>query len=266
MEKKEKVLVLKIGGETLNDPKALNRVMERISKYKAQNVVLVHGGGILVNQYAERLGIDQQMIEGRRVTSKETLELCTMVYAGILNKQLVAKLGASGLKALGLSGADLMAVQSKKRSLGLVHYGEVGDVQNVNVKVFSLLLSLGVLPVVCSVTIGEEFELLNTNADSLASEIAIGLSEDFEVSLVYCFEKNGVLLDLKKEDSVLPILSKPEFLKLKVAHKVAGGMLPKLDTGFKALEKGVEKVQILSSTHLESAFLDLNVGTQLILE
>lgn len=263
---KQQVKVLKIGGEILNSLSALNRVIEIVSKHKPQNLVLVHGGGTLLNHYAKKLGIEQRMVDGRRVTTKETLELCTMVYAGLLNKQLVAKFSASGLTSLGLSGADLKSVQSKKREVSPVDYGQVGDVQNVNLEVFSQLLSLGVLPIVCSLTLGEEYELLNTNADSLASEIAIKLSESYEVSLLYCFEKEGVLLNVNEEKSLIPVLSKKEYLNLKESQKVAKGMLPKLETGFKALEKGVARVQILSSTGLESALIDRKVGTQLILE
>ncbi len=254
------LIVLKIGGETLNSQASLEACLEAIAK-SGKRVVLIHGGGRKLESLAHKLGVTQQMVEGRRMTSKETLELCTMVYGGLINKNVVAKLASYGIMALGLSGADLGAIRSKKRLSSPIDFGYVGDVVEVNGPVFSRLIESQVVPVVCSLSMGENYELLNTNADTMAAEIAIELAKTYRVRLGYGFEKQGVLLDVLNENSLISELKEKEFRQLKGSGQISEGMIPKLDTAFRALSQGVEQVSIVHSVNLENFLFSRPTGT-----
>ncbi len=258
----EDLYIIKIGGETLGNPTELSDCLEVLAKID-KKVILVHGGGRKVSDLATQLGIPQQLVEGRRITTKETLELCTMVYAGLINKNLVAKLSSFGQLALGLSGADLQCIQAKKRVHPTIDYGQVGEVRDVDENLFIEWIVKGILPVVSSITLGEEYELLNTNADTLALEIALSLISEYKVHLVYCFGKKGVLQDVSDENSLLEEISHQKFLELKTLGQVSDGMIPKLHTAYRGLYHGVEEARILHSSQLGNYFLGAEPGTHL---
>ncbi|MFL5810675.1 MAG: acetylglutamate kinase [Flavisolibacter sp.] len=239
----DKLFVVKIGGNIVDDEEKLSSFLEdfaRINGYK----ILVHGGGKLATRLAEKMDIPQQLIEGRRITDAETLKIVTMVYAGYINKNIVAGLQANGCNALGLTGADANAILAHKRIHASVDYGFAGDVDLVNVSLFSSLLKQGQSPVVAPITHDKNGQLLNTNADTIAQEIAKALSKDFAVELIYSFEKSGVLLDASDDGSVIPQITIDSYKELKQNKRVFAGMIPKLDNAFAALENGVSKVII----------------------
>ena len=240
---KKKLSVIKIGGSLIEDEKILNEFLCDFTKLEGLKI-LVHGGGKLATQLAGKLGIETKMNEGRRITDAETVKVITMVYGGLVNKTIVAKLQAENCNALGLSGADLNSIQSVKRPVAEIDYGYAGDVEKVNKKMISLLLNNGISPVFCAITHDKKGQLLNTNADTIASEIAIALSEDFETDLYYCFEKQGVLMDINDENSVIEHIDTKNYRQLKEAKIIADGMLPKLHNCFNSLERNVSKVCI----------------------
>ena len=239
----DKLFVVKIGGNIVDDEEKLSSFLEdfaRINGYK----ILVHGGGKLATRLAEKMDVPQQLIEGRRITDAETLKIVTMVYAGYINKNIVAGLQANGCNALGLTGADANAILAHKRIHASVDYGFAGDVDLVNVSLFSSLLKLGLSPIVAPITHDKNGQLLNTNADTIAQEIAKALSKDFAVELIYSFDKSGVLLDASDDGSVIPQITIDSYKELKENKRVFAGMIPKLDNAFAALENGVSKVII----------------------
>lgn len=258
----EDLLIIKIGGETIGNKDALQSCLKAISN-SGQKIILVHGGGKKVTELAKILSIPQNMIEGRRITSAETLDLCTMVYAGLISKNIVAGLSAHKKLAIGISGADLNCIISKKRESSPINYGFVGDVLKVDDGVFENIISKNCIPVVNSISISEDAELLNTNADVMAAEIAKAMSTKYKVHLIYCFEKNGVLKDIADENSVIPVISKSDFTKMKETKQIADGMIPKLHTAFSALYHGVEKARILKSDALTNYFNIEKPGTQI---
>ena len=261
----EDLYIIKIGGETLNSEDSLHKTLSAVAS-SGKKIILVHGGGKKVTELAEKLGIQQKMVDGRRITSAETMNLCTMVYAGLISKNIVAKLSAFGQKAIGISGADLGSIRSKRRVNSGIDYGFVGDVQSVESSVFTNLIENQSVPVVCSVTMGENFELLNTNADTMASAVASEMSKNFNVHLVYCFEKNGVLTDVSDENSLVKEISKNNFEEMKSAGQIADGMIPKLQNAFNALDNGVQEVRIINSRFLEDYFNDGKPGTLIKLQ
>jgi acetylglutamate kinase len=206
--------------------------------------VLVHGGGKEATQMAKKLGVNVQLIEGRRVTDAKNLELITMLYAGKLNKNIVAQLQALGCNSLGLTGADGNSILAKKRASKPIDFGFVGDLTEVNQSFFKMLLDSGISPVCCALSHDGKGQLLNTNADTIAATLASALSDHFDVSLNYCFEKNGVLLDLEDDRSVIQTLDETNYLKLKSEGVLHTGMLPKLENCFTALKAGVKQVRI----------------------
>jgi len=240
---KKKLSVIKIGGSLIEDENILDEFLVDFTKLEGLKI-LVHGGGKLATQLAGKLGIETKMNEGRRITDAETVKVITMVYGGLVNKTIVAKLQADNCNALGLSGADLNSIQSVKRPVEDVDYGFVGDVEKVNSKMISMLLNNGISPVFCAITHDKNGQLLNTNADTIASEIAIALSQDFDTNLYYCFEKKGVLMDINDENSVIEHIDSNSYRKLKDEKIIADGMLPKLHNCFNALERNVSKVCI----------------------
>ena len=259
---KPKVCILKIGGAVIDDEKALSTVLDHFSKIPG-NKILVHGGGRLATELAEKLNLPQQMIEGRRVTDLETLKIATMVYAGFINKNVVAKLIAKQVSALGACGADQNIILAKKRYATPIDYGYVGDVAHVNAEVLANWLGLGIAPVISPITHDGEGQLLNTNADTIAQEIAKALASRFEVTLIYSFEKAGVLLDVENEASLIPEITYSDFQNLKAEKKVFAGMIPKLENAFKAIHAGVKMV-ILGKAEQLPEVLEGKTGTRLI--
>ncbi len=260
----KKLYIIKIGGDTLNSEASLQSCIKACSESE-KNIILVHGGGKKVTELAGKLGIEQQMIEGRRITSPETLDLCTMIYAGLISKNIVAEFFKNDKKAAGISGADFNCIISEKRNHPTINYGQVGDVKKVDSEIFADFVEKGVIPVVCSITLGINGELLNTNADTMASEIAKGMSKNYKVHLLYCFEKNGVLTDISDENSVLKTISEDQFGEMKETKQIADGMIPKLFTAYQVLHHGAEEVRILNSSALISYFENEKPGTEIIL-
>jgi acetylglutamate kinase len=208
--------------------------------------VLVHGGGKEATRLAGKLGIETVMIEGRRVTGKEMLDVTVMTYAGLCNKKIVAQLQGFNTQAIGLTGADGNSILSKKRENSSVDYGFVGDVVGVNADWIKNLLNTGVTPVFCAITHDKKGQLLNTNADTIAQALAVGLSSLFETTLIYCFEKKGVLMNIDDENSVIEELTYVSYQELKEKNVIHSGMLPKLENCFQALQQGVKEIRIAS--------------------
>ena len=213
--------------------------------------VLVHGGGRRATAVAARLGVESRMVDGRRITDKDMLEVVTMVYGGLVNKNIVAGLQAIGVNALGLTGADADAVRSHKRPVKDIDYGYVGDVDRVAADRLSTLIEAGITPVMAPLTHDGQGCLLNTNADTIAAETAKALAAMYDVTLVFCFEKKGVLADPDDDDSVIPVITRADYARLAASGTVAGGMLPKLDNAFAALEAGVSRVNITLATAID---------------
>ena len=235
--------VFKVGGKVLSNNQLLTTFLEE-AKLCKNPMVIVHGGGNKASEVMNSMGIKPQMIEGRRITDHRALEIVTMVYSGLINKNLVASLQSNGVNALGLSGADMNIINSHKRKVQSIDYGFVGDIDEVNGKSLYQLCNQGYVPVICPITHDKKGQLLNTNADTIAAQVSIALSEFAEVSLKYCFELKGVLEDFENKESVIPILSKSDMNAMYEAGKINDGMIPKLKNGFDALEGGVFKVSI----------------------
>lgn len=238
-----KLKLVKIGGNVIENRESLADFLADFAALQGPKI-LVHGGGKEATQLAEKLGIPVQLIDGRRVTDAQNLELITMLYAGKLNKTIVAKLQALGCNSLGLSGADGNSIRAQKRPTDPIDFGYVGDLTQVNDSFFKILLDQGISPVCCALSHDGKGQLLNTNADTIAATLAASLSAHFEVSLHYCFEKNGVLLDLDDEHSVIQTLNKSSYKQLKAEGVLHTGMLPKLENCFAALDAGVAQVLI----------------------
>ena len=243
------IQVIKIGGGILENEVSRQMFLQQFAAVEGPKV-LVHGGGRLATTMAERLGVAQQMIDGRRVTYKETLDIVTMVYGGLVNKQLVASLQNMGINAIGLTGADGGWMKAVKRPVkNGIDYGFVGDVTEVRGDVLRMLLDEGMTPVIAPITFCQEGVLLNTNADTIASETAISLAPD--VQLTFCFEKAGVLRDADDESSLIPSITPESYTQLKADGIVSGGMIPKIDNAFAAIEHGVQSVRITHASNLQ---------------
>lgn len=243
---KEALFVIKIGGNIIDNAEKLENFLQQFSTIKGKKI-LVHGGGKLATQLAKDLGIEQEMVEGRRITDAATLKIVTMVYAGYINKNIVAQLQANGSNAIGFTGADANLIKAHKRLASAskgIDYGFVGDVDEVNTAAIKPLLEQDIAIVVAPITHDGKGQLLNTNADTIAQSIATAMGNQYHVSLLYCFEKSGVLLDANDDASVIPTIDQAYFKKLKEEQLIFAGMIPKLENAFTALEKGVEKVII----------------------
>jgi acetylglutamate kinase len=239
----ERLCIVKVGGKIVEEPQSLKQLLSDFSKIKGYKV-LVHGGGRSATALAAKLGIESKMVNGRRITDEETLKVVTMVYGGLVNKQIVAGLQAIGVNALGLTGADMNYMRSEKRPVKDVDYGFVGDVKEVNADILSDLIGKGVVPVLAPLTHDKDGNLLNTNADTIAGEAAKALSGHFEVTLMYCFEKKGVLTDENDDENVISNLTPELFEKYVAEGVINGGMIPKLENSFEALNAGVRAVVI----------------------
>ena len=247
--KKEKLTLVKVGGKIVEEEETLKdllRDFSRIEGFKA----LVHGGGRSATKLSERLGIESRMVNGRRVTDAATLRVVTMVYGGLVNKSIVAGLQALGVNALGLTGADMNIICSEKRPVAEVDYGFVGDVKAVNADLLAMIIREGIVPVLAPLTHDKQGHILNTNADTIAGETAKALAKHFDVSLVFCFEKKGVLRDETDDESVIPSLSRAEFRRLVEEGVIQGGMIPKLENAFQAVDAEVKEVVITQASEI----------------
>ena len=241
--KKEKLTVIKVGGKIVEEEATLNQLLADFSSIEGYKV-LVHGGGRSATKLAAQLGIESKMVNGRRITDAETLKVVTMVYGGLVNKNIVAGLQARGVNAIGLTGADMNVIRSVKRPVKDVDYGFVGDVEKVNAELLGSLIRQGVVPVMAPLTHDGQGCMLNTNADTIAGETAKALAELFDVTLVFCFEKKGVLRDENDDDSVIPVITTGLFQEYVQKGIIQGGMIPKLANSFSAIDAGVSQVVI----------------------
>jgi acetylglutamate kinase len=238
---REKLTIIKAGGKVLDSESDLQQLLNMVASVKGHKL-LVHGGGVFIDQLCQKLQIPTQTLNGRRITSVETMDVVLMVCAGKLNKQLVSGLNKLGQTALGLCGGDLNLISSQKRSPEPIDFGMVGDISSINVTWLHWFFQKGVIPVVSSISQSSDFELLNTNADTVASHLSIALQKDFDVELYFYFDKPGVLTDANNLKSGLPELSNV-LMKQMLQHKsIHSGMLPKLENGFFALQQGVSRV------------------------
>lgn len=258
------VRVVKVGGNIVDDEKSLDALLATLAQTK-DPWILIHGGGVLATRLAEKMDIPQVIIDGRRVTDEATLNIAVMVYAGLVNKSVVAKLQAHGVNAIGLSGADADAVRARKRSPHPVDYGLVGDVVNVNTGTLSLLLNNNIRPVIAPITHDAQGMLLNTNADTMASAVAVALASMYKVELIYCFEKNGVLLDVLNPLSVIPTIDRRTFDGLVAQGVISAGMKPKLSNALNAVDAGVSRVLIAHASRLAEIFSGSPAGTSIVL-
>ena len=241
--------LVKVGGKIVEDPAALNLLLSAFTALPGYKV-LVHGGGRTATDVAAQLGIETKMVGGRRITDADMLRVVTMVYAGLVNKNVVAQLQGMGISAIGMTGADADVIRANRRPVGEVDYGFVGDVSRVDASRLSLLLRGGITPVLAPLTHDGAGQILNTNADTIAGEVAAALAEEFEVELLYVFEFPGVMQNPDDLTSVIPHINREKFTQLAADGVVAGGMLPKLENCLKAVERGVHQVRI---TRLEES-------------
>lgn len=243
MENKPSLSIVKIGGNIIDNEQLLSEFLIDFSELEGHKI-LVHGGGKKASEIAEKLGLKPSFSNGRRITDKAMLDVAVMTFSGLLNKQIVAKLQQLGTNSIGFSGADGNLIQSEKRKNTEIDFGFVGDVIQVNNKLISVLLLQSCIPVFSAITHDGKGQLLNTNADTIAAEIAISLSEEYNVDLLYCFEKKGILLDSENEDSVIEVLDYEKYQILKNDQTIHSGMLPKLENCFKSLNNGVHTIVI----------------------
>lgn len=239
----EKLTLIKVGGKIVEEQEALSRLLSSFAAIPGRKV-LVHGGGRSATAMASRLGIESRMVSGRRITDRPMLEVVTMVYGGLVNKNIVAGLQALGVNALGMTGADMNILLSDKRPVQDIDYGYVGDVRRVDGTALSALIEMEVVPVIAPLTHDGKGTMLNTNADTMAGETAKALASHYDVSLVYCFEKRGVLRDENDDCSVIAEISRPRFEELRAQGVIQGGMIPKLENAFAAIRHGVREVII----------------------
>jgi len=256
----EPLTLIKVGGKIVESTDSLERLILDFSKIKGYKV-LVHGGGRSATTIADRLGIETKMNNGRRITDEAMLQVVTMVYGGLVNKNIVAHLQAAGMNALGLTGADLNYMRSEIRPVTDIDYGFVGDVKEVNASILAELIHQEIVPVLAPLTHDKKGHLLNTNADTIAAEAAKALANFFDVTLIYCFEKKGVLSDEKNDDSVIEKINSASFAELVSSGVIQGGMLPKLENAFDALKAGVSKVIITHADEIGSG-----KGTVIVLD
>lgn len=265
-DNREKVTVVKVGGAVVEDPEQLAMLLDNFSAIEGKKV-LVHGGGRRATKIAAQLGIESHMVGGRRITDAEMLSVVTMVYGGLVNKNLVARLQAKGVNALGLTGADMDVIRSHKRPLKsvkmddgttqMVDFGYVGDVDYADGARFASLLDSGITPVVAPLTHDGEGNMLNTNADTMASTVAKALAERYDVTLIFSFEKKGVLSNPDDDDSVIPVITRALYNKYVADGTISGGMMPKIENALEAVESGVKRVIIT----LAAAISDDTQGT-----
>ena len=248
---REKITVVKVGGAVVEDEAQLTLLLKHFSAISGRKV-LIHGGGRRATQVAASLGIESKMVNGRRITDKDMLSVVTMVYGGLVNKNLVARLQANGVNALGLTGADMDVIRSHKRPIkDGVDFGFVGDVDCADGEMLSRLIKAGITPVMAPLTHDGQGHILNTNADTIASETAKALAPYYDVTLIYSFEKKGVLRNPDDDDSVIPTITRADFEQYKADGTISGGMLPKIENALSAIDAGVSRVIITLATAID---------------
>jgi len=247
---KQSLVIVKVGGGIVEEHDTLEQLLDDFNAIPG-NKLLVHGGGRSATALAEKLGIESRMVNGRRITDSAMLDVVTMVYGGLVNKRIVASLQARGINAIGISGTDCNVMLSDKRPVKDIDYGFVGDVKAVNAVFLASLIDQGIIPVLAPLTHDGKGQILNTNADTIAGEAAKALASVFRVTLIYCFEKPGVLMDENDENSVIPYLSYYDFPRLVQDGTISGGMIPKIQNAFEALQAGVSSVLITKAENLD---------------
>ncbi|KAA3614784.1 MAG: acetylglutamate kinase [Calditrichaeota bacterium] len=260
----KKLTIVKIGGHIVDDQQKLQLVLKQFSSIKGLKL-LVHGGGKKASQISLQMGVIPKMVEGRRITDAESLKITQMVYAGLINTNIVAKLQSLKCNAFGMNGADGNSILAIKRPIKKIDYGYVGDVTKVNANNINQLLAIGIVPVFCALTHDAHGQILNTNADTITAELGIGLSQVFEINLVYCFEKKGVLKNLNDDNSIISHISKETYLNLKSEKIIADGMIPKIDNALDALNRGVQNVFIIKYDELQEFKKEEKPGTRISL-
>jgi acetylglutamate kinase len=258
----DKILIIKIGGNVIDDEAGLSSFLKNFAGIKERKI-LVHGGGKLATALAEQLGIKQQLLDGRRITDKETLRVVTMVYAGYINKTIVTLLQSSGCNAIGLSGPDGNLITARKREHPTIDYGFAGDIESINAELISSLIRQDFTLVISAITHDRKGQLLNTNADTIAQQIAKALSREYETELIYLFEKPGVLMDANDNTAVIKKINPAYYSHLKEKKIITSGMIPKLDNAFEALGRGVKKVKIGSSDAIKE-LINGTAGTTIV--
>ena len=248
---KQKLSIVKIGGNVIENEIELDQFLLNFSKLQEPKI-LVHGGGKLATKLASKLGVESKMTSGRRITDGKSLEVITMVYGGLTNKNIVAKLQALRTNAIGLSGADGNAIKAHKRPVKEIDFGFVGDIDGINSELIDTLVGADLTPIFCAISHDGKGQLLNTNADTIASELAIGMSHKYDTTLYYCFEKKGVLLNVEDEESVIKHIDTNSYNDLLEQNIIADGMLPKIENCFHALQQSVSKVCIGDISMLQS--------------
>jgi acetylglutamate kinase len=258
----EKLFVIKIGGNVVDDSTTLNSFLQKFAAIDAFKV-LVHGGGKIATAIGKKLGIEPNFINGRRITDKATIDLVTMVYAGLINKQLVATLQSMHCNAIGLTGADANIISATKRPVTDIDYGFVGDIKHgeVGTEILQAFLDNNLVPVVAPLTHDGQGQLLNTNADTIASVLAVALSGHYDVRLIYCFEKKGVLENIEDDSSVIKLINKEKYQLLLDDKKLADGILPKIDNAIAAISNGVQEVLIGHADDLLQNITENTIGT-----
>lgn len=247
----EKITIVKVGGAVVEDEAQLTQLLKDFAAIEGKKV-LVHGGGRRATKVAAALGIESKMVNGRRITDADMLEVVTMVYGGLVNKNLVARLQAAGVNALGLTGADIDVIRSHKRPIkDGIDFGFVGDVEKANGQMLHTLINAGITPVMAPLTHDGQGHILNTNADTIAGETAKALAPYYDVTLIYSFEKKGVLSNPDDDNSVISEITREDFVRYKADGTVAGGMIPKLDNAFDAIDAGVKRVIITLATAID---------------
>lgn len=255
----EKITVIKVGGAVVEDEAQLTQLLQDFSAIEGRKV-LVHGGGRRATKVAAQLGIETQMVNGRRITDARMLEVVTMVYGGLVNKNVVARLQAQGIDALGLTGADIDVIRSHKRPMkNGVDYGFVGDVDRADGDKLHTLIEAGIVPVMAPLTHDGMGNILNTNADTIAGETAKALAKHYDVTLVFCFEKKGVLSNPDDDESVIPTITRADFDRYVADGTISGGMIPKIENAFNAIDAGVGRVVITKADSI-----GLNFGTVIV--
>ena len=240
---KENITVIKVGGKIVEEEASLAALLDRFAAIEGRKV-LIHGGGRSATRIAERLGIESKMVDGRRITDAETLKVVTMVYGGLVNKNIVAQLQARGINALGLTGADCNIITAHKRPVKTIDYGFVGDVESADGAMLAKLIEQDITPIVAPLTHDGKGNMLNTNADTMAAETAKALAAHYDVTLIYCFEFPGVMRDPEDAESLIGTITRESYRTLLADGIVSGGMIPKIDNAFNAIENGVKEVII----------------------
>lgn len=257
---KEHLTIIKVGGKIVENSESLNALLKDFAAVEGKKL-LVHGGGRSATQMAARLGVETKMVDGRRITDEAMLEVVTMVYGGLVNKRIVAGLQTLGIDAVGLTGADMNIVLSDKRKVSAVDYGWVGDVKRVNAEAVATLIESGCCPVVAPLTHDGCGHMLNTNADTMAGEMAKAMAAHYDVTLMFCFEKPGVLADENDDSSLIPTITPAVLDDLKRRGVVSGGMIPKLDNAIACVSAGVESVVITQADRIADPY----AGTKICL-